>query len=167
MQLKNNIELRSVGSYIDYEPTEKNNIAIHIKKSIVNQPKNEFEMKSVGNYGVMTITSQGNPFFHPIQDTVQFIENGGPWKLFDSYYEVEGSYAYAIKDGTFIKFTNFTGSIIEKDTFVSHGGRERESYKIKLNCKECFEKLSKAILISKLEKLKKKKKNSLKECIIY
>ena len=43
MQLKNNIELRSVGSYIDYEPTEKNNIAIHIKKSIVNQPKNEFE----------------------------------------------------------------------------------------------------------------------------
>lgn len=132
MQLKNNIELRSVGSYIDYEPTEKNNIAIHIKKSIVNQPKNEFEMKSVGNYGVMTITSQGNPFFHPIQDTVQFIENGGPWKLFDSYYEVEGSYAYAIKDGTFIKFTNFTGSIIEKDTFVSHGGRERESYKIKL-----------------------------------
>ena len=41
------------------------------------------------------------------------------------------------------------------------------SDKIKLNCKECFEKLSKAILISKLEKLKKKKKNSLKECIIY
>ena len=41
------------------------------------------------------------------------------------------------------------------------------SDKIKLNCKECFEKLSKAILISKLEKLKKKKKISQKECIIY